>query len=100
MSSNLVKGYNGIMDLDLNLVPSKFHKEAVEQHYKDIDNYKKEQALLPEKLRYENTVIKAEKVIEIEKLALQRRIKEKYDEDTKRINNLYKKGMQVKLESS
>ena len=73
------------MDLDLNLVPSKFHKEAIDQHYKDIENYKKEQALLPKKLRYENTIVKAEKVIEIERLALQKRIKEKYDEDTRRI---------------
>tara|TARA_B100001093_G_scaffold2607_2_gene2659 strand:- start:1343 stop:1621 length:279 start_codon:yes stop_codon:yes gene_type:complete len=91
MSSNLVKGYNGIMDLDLNLVPSKFHKEAVEQHYKDIEEYKAEQYLLPENLRYENTVLKAEKIIKIEKLALQKRIKEKYDEDTKKIERLSNK---------
>ena len=91
MSSNIVKGYNGIMDLDLNLVPSKFHKEAVEQHYKDIEEYKAEQYLLPENLRYENTVLKAEKIIKIEKLALQKRIKEKYDEDTKKIEKLSNK---------
>lgn len=91
MSSNIVKGYNGIMDLDLNLVPSKFHKEAVEQHYRDIEEYKTEQKLLPEKLRYENTVVKAEKVINAEKIALQKRIKEKYDEDSRRIENFSKK---------
>lgn len=91
MSSNIVKGYNGIMDLDLNLVPSKFHKEAVEQHYRDIKEYKTEQKLLPEKLRYENTVVKAEKVINAEKIALQKRIKEKYDEDSRRIENFSKK---------
>ena len=94
MSSNIVKGYNGIMDLDLNLIPSKFHKEAIDQHYKDIDNYKKEQALLPKKLRYENTIVKAEKVIEIERLALQKRIKEKYDEDTRRIEEYSKRKKQ------
>jgi hypothetical protein len=91
MSYNIVKGYNGIMDLDLNLIPSKFHKEAIDQHYKDIENYKKEQALLPKKLRYENTIVKAEKVIEIERLALQKRIKEKYDEDTRRIEEYSKR---------
>ena len=69
----------------------KFHKEAIDQHYKDIDNYKKEQALLPKKLRYENTIVKAEKVIEIERLALQKRIKEKYDEDTRRIEEYSKR---------
>jgi len=91
MSSNIVKGYNGIMDLDLNLVPIKFHREAVEQHYKDIENYKKEQALLPKKLRYENTVVKAEKIIKIGKLAHQKRLKEKYDEDTRRIEEFSKR---------
>ena len=91
MSSNIVKGYNGIMDLDLNIVPNKFHKEAIDQHYKDIENYKKEQALLPEKLRYENTVIKAEKIINIEKLAHQKRLKDKYDEDTRRIEEFSKR---------
>lgn len=91
MSSNIVKGYNGIMDLDLNLIPRKFHKEAIDQHYKDIENYKKEQSLLPKKLRYENTIVKAEKVIEIKRLALQKRIKEKYDEDTRRIEEFSKR---------
>ena len=91
MSSNIIKGYNGIMDLDLNLGPGNFHKEAVEQHYKDIENYKKEQALLPEKLRYENTVVKAEKIIEIEKLAYQKRMKDKYEKDTRKIEEFSKR---------
>ena len=36
---NLVKGSKGIMDLDLELVPKAFHKEALKQHYKDIEEY-------------------------------------------------------------
>ena len=39
--SNIIKGYNGIMDLDLNLIPKIYHKEVIKQHYLDIDNYKK-----------------------------------------------------------
>tara|TARA_B100001175_G_C19251644_1_gene515004 strand:- start:93 stop:353 length:261 start_codon:yes stop_codon:yes gene_type:complete len=75
--SNIVKGYNGIMDLDLNLVSKIYHKEAVKQHYLDIENYKKEQSLLPENLRYENTVIKAQNIYNSDQLALKKRSLEK-----------------------
>ena len=57
--SNIVKGYNGIMDLDLNLIDKNHHKNAVDQYLLDIENYKKEQSKLPKKLRYENTIPKA-----------------------------------------
>jgi hypothetical protein len=53
---DIVKGYNGIMDLDLTLVPTELKKQMIDQHYKDIDNYKIEQSLLEPRLRYENTV--------------------------------------------
>jgi hypothetical protein len=53
---DIVKGYKGIMDLDLTLVPTELKKQMIEQHYKDIDNYKIEQTLLEPRLRYENTV--------------------------------------------
>ena len=33
----IVKGYNGIMDLDLTNVPVKLHKELIKQHHKDND---------------------------------------------------------------
>ena len=56
----IVKGYNGIMDLDLTNVPVKLHKELIKQHHKDIKDYKLEQAKLPEKSRYENTVLIAQ----------------------------------------
>ena len=56
--SYIVKGYNGIMDLDLNLIDKSHHKNAVDQHLLDIEKYKKEQSLLPKKLRYENNVLK------------------------------------------
>lgn len=53
---DIVKGYNGIMNLDLTLVPNELKKQMTVQHYKDIDNYKTEQSLLEPRLRYENTV--------------------------------------------
>jgi len=55
----IIKGYNGIMDLDLTNIPKHFHKELIELHYKDITDYKKEQAKLKPHLRYENTILKA-----------------------------------------
>ena len=53
---DIVKGYNGIMDLDLTRVPIELKKQMIDQHYKDINNYKIEQSLLEPRLRYENTV--------------------------------------------
>lgn len=58
-NDNIIKGYNGIMDLDLSLVDPKFHKEATQQHLVDIKEYKTYQSSLPSKLRYENAMIKA-----------------------------------------
>ena len=56
----IIKGYKGIMDLDLTNVPVNLHKELIQQHHKDIKDYKLEQAKLPERLRYENTILVAE----------------------------------------
>lgn len=57
---DIVKGYNGIMDLDLTRVPIELKKQMIDQHYKDINNYKIEQSLLEPRLRYENTVERIE----------------------------------------
>lgn len=54
--SYIIKGYNGIMDLDLTHIPSQFHTEMIHQHRADIKEYKKEQRERPNRLRYENTV--------------------------------------------
>lgn len=61
-----VPGYKGIMELDLTNVEPKFHKEMKKQHKKDIEDYKMEQSKLPKRLRYENTIVKAHKVIEMD----------------------------------
>ena len=72
----IVKGYNGIMDLDLTNVPVKLHKELIKQHHKDIKDYKLEQAKLPEKSRYENTVLIAQQKLEKSRLADANRYRE------------------------
>ena len=69
----IINGYKGIMDLDLTNIPKHYHKEMIKLHNKDIETYKKEQLLLPEKQRFENTIERAYKLIEIDKKALQKR---------------------------
>ena len=63
---SIIKGYKGVMDLDLSLVPKMYEKEAVEQHYKDINEYKKYQKSLKPQHRYENTVERIHKRLEKE----------------------------------
>ena len=66
MSQKIIKGYKGIMDLDLTNVDSKYHKELIEQHKKDIDQYMLDEEKLPLSKRYENTVGKAYQKLEYE----------------------------------
>ena len=54
--NNIIKGYKGIMDLDLSSIPKQYHNDVINQHYKDIDEYKKYQIGLKKEQRYENTV--------------------------------------------
>jgi len=90
---NIIPGYKGIMDLDLNLVDPKFRKVAASQHMKDIDLYKGEQYQLKPHLRYENTVARIEKTQELEQTILNsqkvrlRKEKEEYYERTLEIIN-------------
>ena len=75
-TDQIVKGYHGIMDLDLSLVDKKFWPEVIKQHHQEIKEYKKEQSLLPKRLRYENTIAKALQLIENGRKALEKRNKE------------------------
>jgi hypothetical protein len=68
-NGNIVKGYQGIMDLDLSLIDPKFHKEVVIQHMKDIDEYKREQRERPDKLRYDTAIMRAHNIIELDRKA-------------------------------
>ena len=52
----IVKGYKGVMDLDLTNIPLVFHKSLIEQHEKDIEKYKLYQQTLEPELRYENAI--------------------------------------------
>ena len=90
MVSNIVKGHKGVMDLDLDLVPKAFWKEAVKQHERDIKEYNMEQKKRPERLRYENTVVRFQKLQEKAKVIAEKRNKIKIEETEKRMNNLYK----------
>jgi Na+/phosphate symporter len=65
----IVKGYKGIMDLDLSSIDPKFHKEMIHQHKKDITEYKIEQRQRPAKLRYENAITNAQKILEMDRKA-------------------------------
>ena len=91
---NIIPGYKGIMPLDLTNVDKKYHSILIDQHYKDIDLYKEEQAKLPKKLRYENTVMRVEKIHKIDEEAQKERnkllIKQQELEDQKRIELYYK----------
>lgn len=53
---DIIKGYKGVIDLDLSLVPKIYIKDAIAQHYKDIEEYKKYQLTLKHEHRYENTI--------------------------------------------
>lgn len=67
---NIIPGYKGIMDLDLNFIEPKYRKETATQHMKEIDAYKSEQYQLKPHLRYENTVARIEKLQKLEQSIL------------------------------
>ena len=80
----IVDGYKGIMELDLTDIPENFKKIIVEQHEKDIDNYKAEQYKLKPNLRYENTVERIQKREEYEKKIQKQQIYIQLQEQIKR----------------
>ena len=75
MSKNIVKGYKGVMDLDLSLVPEMYKKTAIDQHYKDISEYKRYQASLKKEHRYENTIVRINKQLNYENRMKEERLK-------------------------
>tara|TARA_B110000967_G_scaffold209552_1_gene266237 strand:- start:6429 stop:6770 length:342 start_codon:yes stop_codon:yes gene_type:complete len=88
---NIIAGYKGIMELDLNLIEPKYRTETANQHAKEIDTYKGEQYKLKPHLRYENTVERIYKLHQLEcsiiKTRSEEKIKEqmKYDKQTQEI---------------
>ena len=99
----IVKGYKGVIDLDLTNVHPMEHSLLIKKHKQDIENYKQYQQQLPEYLRYENSI---GKVIENQKYY--NLIKKKKDDEKKAeenehykhiitVNNNYIKYLQSKL---
>lgn len=68
-NDNIMKGYKGVMDLDLSTIDPKFHKELRQQHQENIEEYKTYQHSLPSKLRYENSTAKAMQILKLDKEA-------------------------------
>ena len=83
---DIIPGYKGIMDLDMTEVPEEQKNILMEQHFKDIADYKKEQANLKPHLRYENTIERVKKIHEIDKQYLQKHYNKIEEDDIKRIN--------------
>ncbi len=77
---DIIEGYQSISPLDVSVFPKEHRKQAMEQHYANIKEYKKEQHERPFHLRYENTILRIEKIHEHERKASilreQNRIKE------------------------
>ena len=84
MSKEIIEGYKGIMELDLTNIPENLKKVVTEQHKKDIENYKGEQALLPVKLRYENTIMRIQKLHEFDQYKQKQHLEKQIEERLKR----------------
>lgn len=52
----IVKGYKGIIDLDLSNTHPVYHDILKKQHKEDIEKYKKYQESLKPELRYDNAI--------------------------------------------
>ena len=90
MTKDTVDGYLGIMELDLTNVPENLRKQTAEQHTKDIDDYKIEQLKLKPHLRYENTVVRIEKMHQYAHMQQKKQTEQKLQEQIAR-NERYNK---------
>ena len=84
MTKDTIDGYLGIMELDLTNIPENLKKETAEQHIKDIDNYKAEQFKLKPHLRYENTIVRIEKMHQYSSIQLKKQGELKLQEQIER----------------
>jgi hypothetical protein len=87
-NENIIKGYCGIMDLDIRNIDPKFKKDVIIQHYEDIKNYKKEQSELHPRLRYENTILRIKNMHEFDAINTKKR-NEKHDIEQLMHNKIY-----------
>lgn len=86
--TEIIEGYKGIMELDLTNIPEHLKKETIEQHTKDIDNYKAEQYKLKPHLRYENTVERIKNTHKVALIKQQKRI-DVEEEERRKHNEMY-----------
>jgi hypothetical protein len=87
--SKIIKGYKGVMDLDLSLVHKDYIHSAVKQHYQDIEDYKKYQKSLKPEYRYENTILRIKKQIENEEYLRNLKKQTEQNERYELANKLY-----------
>jgi hypothetical protein len=81
---DIIDGYKGIMPLDMRDIDPKYRNDAIKQHEHDIAEYIKYQKSLSPRLRYENTVMRAEKLYKIDDdAALDRRKKREIEQEYK-----------------
>lgn len=95
----IIKGYKGIMDLDLSSIDPKFHKEVILQHKEDIQNYKRDQCERPSRLRYETAMVKAFNTLQTDRKALEKRRiaeQEKLDQKYKEREQIFYKIQEQK----
>lgn len=89
MSKKIIKGYKGVMDLDLSLVHKDYIDSVVKQHNEDIKNYKIYQKSLKPEHRYENTIERINKQHENENYLINLKIREEQNRRYELTNKLY-----------
>jgi hypothetical protein len=84
MYKKIVAGYKGVIDLDLSNIHPVYHKQLINGHKKDIEDYKLYQETLDPEFKYENTIGKIMKdknhfdKIRDEKIEKEKMEKDKY----------------------
>lgn len=73
---DVIDGYQAIMPLNLQDIDLKHRKQAADEHLNDIKKYKREQAELPPRLRYENTIVRIHKIHKLDYEALEKRVED------------------------
>jgi len=85
----MIDGYQGIMPLDTRNMKPEHRKQAIERHYKDIEEYKLEQSKLKPELRYENTILRVQKQHKLENMYLNIRVENKRLEQEQKDKKLF-----------
>jgi hypothetical protein len=80
---DIIEGYQGIMPLNMTDILPQFRKQAMERHENDIKEYKYDQLERPKRLRYENTVLRIERLHEMDRAASAKRHKDAVDTQTR-----------------